>query len=780
VIGLLLVAQMAIVARAPDTAASCIPFEISVAVRAPGVTAPRIVSPSGGGLQLLNESVVTRQDRDALGRPGTLTEARYVVAVGAAGSVSLPPIIATSDGASARSAPMLVDVRPSGALPPIVLVRSSLDAGRGRRADTVWVGQQVDYVVDVQLNESARQRLRHNPTFFPPEMPAVLAYDLAPPPPLLRQGRSCFETLSYRRALFPLFPGAVRIAPATLTYSLPLSSSFFAREERFERRTDTVQFVAVEPPLGGRPRDFAGAVGEVRATARLDAPSSRMGDPILLTLRLSGAGNVKLLPRPALSLAWGTVALGEERVVVDTSAARVRGAKEFDWILTPRQAGRLVVPSIRYPFFDPMRGQYDVTLSDSAVVTVAAADLAGGDTASASRLPIRRRLGEEQAPPLPSRPWYWALLLLAPAPATLRRVLRRRRRHAITHSASRRLRALRDAPRPPTPRELRRTFLDALRERAPEVATGASSGPSLARVLRRAGVTERTAQAAEEVLERLDHAAFSPAGVVDSRLPALSADIAAAVDREAIRPSRDGGAAIVVLVATLLAASAVAMPEAVQRTFDEGVRAYERGELMASQRLFARSAARAPRAADAWANVGVAAWARGDTAHAVLGWQRALRLDPLDVESRERLDAVQPPLIGAPAYVPPVPVNALALAALVLWTSAWLALAVQAVGRSPGVRPVAGGTLAIAIVALMAALELHDRAAVRGLGVVRRTRDLLDAPSTQGMASASASAGEVGALGMREGTWVRLVLDGARAGWIPAAAVLPLDAPGVD
>ena len=165
-------------------------------------------------------------------------------------------------------------------------------------ADTLYVGQQVDYVVDVQLNESARQRLRRNPTFFPPEMPGVLAYDLAPPAALTRVGRRCFETLSYRRALFPLFAGRTAIAPAALTYSLPLSTSFFSREESFELRTDSVRFVALDVPVVNRPPDFTGAVGELGATSRLSAQRGRMGDPVVLTLRLEGTGNVKLWPRP--------------------------------------------------------------------------------------------------------------------------------------------------------------------------------------------------------------------------------------------------------------------------------------------------------------------------------------------------------------------------------------------------------------------------------------------------------------------------------------------------
>lgn len=784
-IGLLLVAQLAIVARGPESATSCAPFELTVAVRAPGPSAARIEAPGGDALQVLRARLTTRTEIGPDGRPTTFTEGTYLVASHATGRLAIPPFVAVAGGITTRAAPLVVDLQAQETTTPTVLVRSTLDTGSGTAPDTLFVGQQVDYVVDVQLNESARQRLRHNPTFFPPEMPAVLAYDLAPPAPVVREGPHCFETLSYRRALFPLFPGETRIAPATLTYSLPLSTSFFSREETFELRTDSVRFVAIEPPAQGRPADFAGAVGALQASARLGEPSGRMGDPVVLTLRLSGTGNVKLLPRPALSLAWATIAPGDERVVVDTTSARVRGTKEFDWLLTPTRAGSLGIPAFRYPFFDPTRRAYDVATTDSIAFDVASASLASADTGSVTRLPIRRVLRAERPPPLPTQPWYWAMLVLAPVPATLRRIFVRRRRRAVARTASRRLRLLARSRRPPPPRELRRTFLDAVHERVPLTQPDASPRLALARLLRRAGVTDTTAQAADELLDRLDRAAFSPSGVVEPSLVIRAVEVMAHIDTEAVRAdatrsTAPATVAMALLAGSLLAAAATAMPEAVVRTFEGGVRAYERGDFATSQRLFSRTAARAPRAADGWANLGAAAWARGDTAHAVLAWQRALRLEPLDDETRERLAAVQPPLIGTPAYVPPLPADALALAALVLWTAAWIALVVQAIRRTPLLRPLAGATIACALVALAGALELHDRAAVRGLGVLRNARDLLDAPSSNGQPVAAANVGEVGALGIREGPWVRLDLGGARAGWLPAAAVLPLDGAGMD
>lgn len=773
-IGWVLAAQIAVVARGPDTATVCRPIELAVAMRTAGGVAPHIAFPGAADLQLLRTILTSHSEREASGRLSTLTEGTLVVASSATGRV-LVALAADVDGQRAHAAPIAIDVREDPSPSPIVLVRARLDAGGGRRTDTLFVGQQVDYVVDVQLNEPARQRLRRNPTFFPPEMPSVLAYDLPAPAPIAREGRHCFESLSYRRALFPLFAGAVSIAPATLSYSLPLSTSFFSREESHELRTDDVRFAAVEPPAAGRPPDYAGAVGSVRATASLSPTSVRMGDPLVLTLRLAGTGNVKLLPRPVLTIGWASVALGEERVTVDSTAARVRGTKEFDWLLAPRVAGRQVMAPMRYPYFDPDRGAYDVSIADSIAIDVASASLASADTITAAGLPIRTVLRPERPAPLPSRPWYWALFLVAPAPAALGRVGVRRRR-ASKESPVRRLRRLAEARDGSPAPALRRAFLDAVSDRVPAVGERTSRAP-LGRTLRRAGVTDATAHAAEELLARLDALAFAGGTRADAASGIRALEIATAIDREAVRQTGRAarGVGAVLLVAAVASPALFALPAGVERAFHDGVLAYQHADWTTAERLFFRVAARTPRAVDAWANVGTSAWAAGDTARAMLGWQRALRLDPLDAELRARIATVQSPSANAPGYVPPAPVDAAAAVALTFWLGAWLPLALPARRRPADARAFAGAAVVVAIVALVATVELNDRSSVRGLGAVRVSRALLESPLPGAAPAAAVGAGEVGALGAREGAWVRITIDDARAGWLPAAAILPLD-----
>jgi hypothetical protein len=777
VIGWLLAAQIAIVAQGPESAVACAPVEISVAARAPGGVAPRVSFPASSAFQLLRRTMSTRQETDPAGHPYAITEGTLLVATRSTGRVVVPSIVATVGAHAASSAPFAFDVQPADedTDEPQVLVRATLDDGHSHGdIDTLYVGQQVDYVVDVQLNDAARHRLRRNPTFFPPDMPSVLAYDVAPPPPVARDGRHCFENLTYRRALFPLFPGRLVIPPAALSYALPVSPSFFSREETHELHTDSVRVVAIDPPLAGRPSDFAGAVGAVRATSRLGFPSGRMGDPLVFTLRLEGVGNVKLLPRPAFDVGWAAVAPSEERVEVDTTHSRVSGAKEFDWLLTPRQAGHEEIPAIRYPYFDPGRATYDVAITPPIGLDVASASLAQADTALTPRLAIRTVLHEERSAPAPDRPLYWVLLALAPVPATLRRVRRVTRRRASGVTAAARLE--RAATAPLLARDLRRLYLDAIRERVPSLQPATARSP-LARQLRRAGVTDATAAAAEALLETLDSAAFSGGGMLGTTPAADALRVTREIDAQAVRPVASRSLApLTALVALALAGAAFALPTGVTGTFEGGVRAYQAGDFALAQRRFARVASLAPRAADGWANLGASAWARNDSAHAAAAWQRALRLEPLDVETRDRLDEVHPiGTVGEQGYVPPAPVDALAYAALALWLAAWLAMAIPPARRPDMIRPLAGGAIVVAIVALGSALELRDRLEPRGLAVLGRPVTLFESPLPNASASGTASIGEVGRVGARAGAWVRVSLDGERAGWIATSALLPLD-----
>src|ERR1700722_3924202 len=303
--------------------------------------------------------------------------------------------------------------------------------------ETVYVGQQVTYQVGVFLDDELRLRLRRNPEFVPPEPQAMLTYDLpttSGAAPTRRVGTHEYEVHVFQRAMFPLEAGHYTIPAAQLSYSLPLSLSFFSREESHTLAAESLSVIALAPPAVGRPADYTGAVGELHAGARLDMRRVRVGDPVLVTVAVAGRANVKLLPRPALVVPWGSVVVGQERVQVDTSSTEVRGTKEFDWVVTPRDTGALVLPSVRYPYFDPYTERYEVAVTDPATLVVGEGTLAPVDSVRAdapSPLAVRTVYhGEVPRPPY-STPGFALLAVCAPLPAlaiTAGRRTRARRR----------------------------------------------------------------------------------------------------------------------------------------------------------------------------------------------------------------------------------------------------------------------------------------------------------------------------------------------------------------
>lgn len=262
--------------------------------------------------------------------------------------------------------------------------------------DTVYVGQQVTYEATTLVDDVARTRLRANPNYTPSDVSGATVYDF----PFdmshvddVTIGGTHYRRFVFRRALFPLAAGPLVIPPSTLQYTLPDVDGYFAPMRTTTVTSDSAVVVAIPLPIAGRPVGFSGAVGDLRDSLLVDPAAWRVGDPTTVTLRLTGVGNLKLLPRPALDIPWATVTAADERVTWDSTGVVVRGAKEFDWIVTPRFGGDLVVPAVRYDYFDPATRRYAAAITPSVRVMVTAAG-----AAPAVAAPPRDSIGDSPFP----------------------------------------------------------------------------------------------------------------------------------------------------------------------------------------------------------------------------------------------------------------------------------------------------------------------------------------------------------------------------------------------
>jgi hypothetical protein len=772
-----LAAQIAVLAQAPDSVAACEAVDVTVQVRSAGRVVPSLSTPSLRPFDVLRHSLA-RVDYRPDGS-GLQAEYRLTLVTDVPGQHPIPAFEARLGEQSARSAPLSLNVRPARVRPkPMVVARARIDTSTlptmrsGASADTVYVGQQATYEVAVFLNPTARERLRRNPTFYPPEMQAMLAYDLAPPSAASRGGTACFDALVYRRALFPLVAGRVVIPPAQLVYSTGLSpSSLFSREESHELQTDSVTIVAVEPPAANRPAEYVGAVGSVRLETMLDSARSRVGGPMLFTVRVTGTGNVKLFPRPLVKVPWAGLVAADERVGVDSTSARIGGTKEFDWVLTPRIAGEFDAPRIRYGYFDPSRRRYDVAEAGGGRVRVANGTLASADTGQvAATLGIRTRYAGATRMPLQSRPGFWLVMALAPLPAIVSRARRRSVRARAADSDP--MQSLVATPAS-DPVSLRRQYVRALGQRLGCNPEDFTFPGALRRALRRSGVSEDTSVKAEELLRQLDAAAYDRTTTLPPGAARNASVIARDVDAEALARRELPLWIPTVLVACALSATVLLAADPAASLFARGVSSYLREDYPAARESFAATATLEQRSADAWANYATSAWNTADTATAVLGWRQAMALEPAASDVRDRLDLVRELRVTSPGWAPMLPSNAMVYAFAILWLSAW-AFAWVARRPHPWASHLPVPLMTTALLVGVIAIEVESRVAGERVAVVRRATSLSSDPALGMDRGPGVGTGEMVKIVGRRGIWLRVEASDEREGWIATSDVYPL------
>jgi hypothetical protein len=161
-------------------------------------------------------------------------------------------------------------------------------------------------------------------------------------------------------ALFPTQTGELKIDKMTVSGQAVVSGGFFFDSaEPFEVSSDPITLHVKPLPETGRPPDFNGGVGEFKVTAALSRDSSVGGEPLTLTVKISGTGNIGLVGEPKLGAISGVKVLSPEtKQTTRSSDGRVAGERAFNYPLIPTADGKSVIPEGSMSFFNPKIGSY--------------------------------------------------------------------------------------------------------------------------------------------------------------------------------------------------------------------------------------------------------------------------------------------------------------------------------------------------------------------------------------------------------------------------------------
>jgi hypothetical protein len=126
---------------------------------------------------------------------------------------------------------------------------------------------------------------------------------------------------------------------------------------RIESKPVTLNVLAL--PENGKPKEFTGGVGQFTMVASLDRTATTNSEPLNLTVRVSGSGNIRMIGKPEIAPIAGLKILDPEaKDDARATADGVRGTKTFRFPIIPQSDGRYVIDPIAIAYFDPRGKAY--------------------------------------------------------------------------------------------------------------------------------------------------------------------------------------------------------------------------------------------------------------------------------------------------------------------------------------------------------------------------------------------------------------------------------------
>ncbi len=132
--------------------------------------------------------------------------------------------------------------------------------------------------------------------------------------------------------------------------------------------------IKVKPlPINRRPKEFEGAVGNLKMNAYIDKEQVNVNDAVSLKVRIEGSGNIKILQEPKIDFPADFDKYEPKvNLSIDRSGNEIKGYKEFEYVLIPRLVGKYTIKPFKYSYFNPFTGEYKILNSSEFIINVKA------------------------------------------------------------------------------------------------------------------------------------------------------------------------------------------------------------------------------------------------------------------------------------------------------------------------------------------------------------------------------------------------------------------------
>ncbi|MEE8359860.1 MAG: BatD family protein [Candidatus Omnitrophota bacterium] len=194
-----------------------------------------------------------------------------------------------------------------------------------------------------------------------------------------------FDIIEFKTTLFGTRPGKFTLGPAELNamritrqrqrgmrsiddfFGDDLFDDFFGRYQAhpIKLSSKTVDVTVLPFPKEGKPDDFNGTIGDFNFELKAEPRDIRVGDPITLTMKISGNGNFNTVTAPILESQKGF------KVYRPTAIEQTRDEKIFEQVIIPKTDEVTQIPKASFSFFNPQREIYQIIAKGLITIRVA-------------------------------------------------------------------------------------------------------------------------------------------------------------------------------------------------------------------------------------------------------------------------------------------------------------------------------------------------------------------------------------------------------------------------
>ncbi|MGM9737973.1 MAG: BatD family protein [Candidatus Cryptobacteroides sp.] len=502
-------------------------------------------------------------------------------------------------------------------------------------------------------------------------------------------GKIYNSALLRRYVIIPQQAGTLTIDPAELICLVNVRTSNRTSNSIFDsffddgyttvrkRITSPSVKVDVRPLPSGAPADFGGGVGSFKISARLSKDQLKTHEATSLIVTLSGRGNVSLLEAPKISFP-PDLEVYDTKVTenVDKSTGGTTGSKVFEYPFIPRSHGDFTIGPVNYSYYDVNAGKY-VTVSAGTIdfnvekgASSGSASIDSPVVAAPDRKGVRN-LGEDirfisgDAPEyafkkvfLVDRWYFWMaaalLVLLALIVWYVFRGLAARRadvagtrNRRATKMALGRLKTaggyLSQNLYSAFYEELHKALLGFISDKL-NIGAEELNKDNIASRLSDGGVDQTLVEEFVGLLDACEFARYSPESgneamsVHYNQAVKVISSIDSIMKSHRKAPAASGAALLIAALMAMPYAADAEGTEYLDSLWRRGVDAYTAGQFQESVDAWKSVENAGVESAELYYNLGNAYFKTSDNAHAVLYYERALKLDPSFSDARFNLE----------------------------------------------------------------------------------------------------------------------------------------------